>query len=77
MKKVIRGKWIDEMVGNVGQYISIETSDGMVREGRLSGMKSRELELNGKPVEILTELELNGDLYDTIPLERIARINVL
>jgi len=73
----IRGKWIDDLVGNVGQYVSIETSDGMEREGQLSGLKSRTLNFNGAPVEIITELEINGDPYDSIPLDRISKLNLV
>ncbi len=76
-QKVIRGLWIDELVHTIGQYIRLETTDGIVREGRMSGLQSRQLRWNGEPVEILTELELNGDPFDRVPLDRIAILEVL
>lgn len=75
--KTIKGKWIDELVHTIGQYVRLETGDGIVREGRLSGLGSRQLRWNGEPVEILTELELNGDPADRIPLQRIIDLEVL
>ncbi len=71
-KKTIRGAWIDELVNSTGQYVRLETRDGVVREGRLSGLGSRTLVWNGKPVEILEEIELNGDPFDKIALDRIS-----
>jgi len=75
--RTIKGAWIDNLVDNVGQYVTIETSDGMTREGRLSGLKSRTLNYNREEVEIITELELNGDPYDSVPIDRIAILNVI
>lgn len=75
--KTIKGKWIDELVRNVGQFIRLETSDGIDREGRLSGLKSRSIKWNGEEVEIITELELNGDPYDSVPLDRISELELI
>ncbi|MGW8177314.1 MAG: hypothetical protein ACWGQW_00735 [bacterium] len=75
--KTIKGKWIDELVHNVGQFIRLETSDGIDREGRLSGLKSRSIKWNGEEVEIITELELNGDPYDSVPLDRISELELI
>lgn len=77
MAKTIKGKWIDELVGSTGQYIQLETHDGMIREGRLSGLQSRSIKWNGSDVEILTALELNGDPYDQIPLDRVLSLELL
>lgn len=71
-KKAIMGKWIDDLVNNQGQQLRLETTDGMDRAGRLSGLSSRQFQMNGQPVEILTEIELNGDPNDRIPIDRIA-----
>lgn len=68
----ISGKWIDEMVDLTGHYIRLETGDGIVREGRLSGLRTRELQFGDQKVLIPTELEINGDPNDTIPLDRIT-----
>ena len=76
-KKTIRGAWIDELVNSTGQYVRLETRDGVVREGRLSGLGSRTLMWNGKPVEILEEVELNGDPFDKIALDSIATFELV
>jgi len=73
----IRGQWIDEMVHSVGQFVSLETNDGAVREGRLSGLQSKTLDWNGAHVEILTGVELNGDIYDVIEINHIASIRLI
>lgn len=70
MSKV--GNWLNELADTVGRYISLETLDGMRREGRLSGINMRSIKWNGRPVDILVELELNGDVYDVVPLNRIS-----
>ena len=75
--KTIRGAWIDELVGSTGQYVRLETRDGVIREGRLSGLGSRTLMWNGKPVEILEDIELNGDCFDKISLDRIATFELV
>jgi len=73
----IRGKWIDELVGATGQYVKLETSDGIVREGRLSGLQSQSISWNGEAVEILTGLELNGDPHDKVALARIIKLDLV
>lgn len=70
MSKV--GNWLNELADTVGRYISLETLDGMRREGRLSGINMRSIKWNGKQVDILVDLELNGDVYDVVPLNRIS-----
>lgn len=73
----IRGKWIDDLVRAIGQHIRIETRDGLEREGRLSGIQARTIKWNGKDVDLPEDIELNGDSYDRIPLDRIASFEVL
>jgi len=76
-KATISGGWIDTMVENVGNHITLETTDGVVREGRMTGLSSQSLLWDGSPVEILTEVELNGDPYDTVPINRIKSIELI
>jgi hypothetical protein len=70
MSKV--GNWLNELADTVGRYISLETLDGMRREGRLSSINMRSIKWNGRSVDVLVELELNGDVYDVVPLNRIS-----
>jgi hypothetical protein len=75
--KMVTGRWIDEIVAATGQYIRLETSDGIRREGRLSGLRTRALKWEGEQVLIPTEVEINGDPSDTVPLDRISSIELL
>ena len=70
----MNGKWIKELADKTGQMITLETTDGVTREGRLSALRGRSIKLDGKDVEIIIGLELNGDPYDDIPFDRIATI---
>jgi len=71
----MRGKWMEDIFANVGEFVRLETIDGVNREGRMSGLRLRQLTLNGKTVEIITELELNGDPTDCVELYRVAKLN--
>lgn len=74
MKKA--GAWIDTIVGSVNRYVHLETSDGIQREGRMTGYRTKNVRLNGKPEEFITELELNGDPTDTIDISSLASIDI-
>lgn len=76
-KTTVSGEWIDEIVAATGQYIRLETTDGIRRQGRLSGLRTRELKWEGRKVLIPTEVELNGDPNDSVPLDRIATMELM
>jgi len=73
----IIGNWIDELVYSVNKHIELETSDGIRREGKLTGLQSKTIKFNEKDVEIITELQLNGDIYDLIPIVRINSFKIV
>lgn len=70
------GQWIDELVGSVGEFTDLETTDGVRREGRISGFQMKKMVFNGIDVDIPIEVELNGDPNDRIPISRIGKINI-
>jgi hypothetical protein len=70
------GKWIDDIVDATSKYCYIETTDGVLRQGRISGLKLSSLVLNGEKVEIVTEIELNGDISDSVPINRLAKLTI-
>ena len=70
------GKWIDDINDGVGKYVKMETRDGVVREGRLSGLRTRQIVFNGKIQEIVTELELNGDPTDTVDFGVLESVSI-
>lgn len=70
------GWWMDRIHNGVGKFINLETVDGGVREGRLSGLRMVSMDFDGTMVDVVNELELNGDPTDTIPVNRIAKIRL-
>jgi len=66
---------MDEINGSLGEFIRLETTDGLIREGKLSGLRTRQLLLDDAEVDIITEVELNGDPTDTVAINRIAKLN--
>jgi len=70
------GKWIDFLNDSVEKNVNFETVDGVQRGGRLSGVTFRSFLLNKKEVKFPTEIELNGDPNDRVPIERILRMEV-
>lgn len=72
-----RPNWMmDRVLESVGKYINLETSDGVRREGKLSGVSMSSMTFNGAQVDIPTELELNGDPSDIVELARIRILNI-
>jgi hypothetical protein len=70
------GRWIDELLKSLKKNIYLETSEGVVREGKLTGFTIRELEFNNSTVEVITELELNQDPMDRIPFDRLTKVEI-
>jgi len=70
------GEWINKMVDSVGQHMHLETTDGVRREGKISGFTFRQFLLNGEKVKIPIEIEVNGDPSDRVSLERIDYMNI-
>ena len=70
------GKWIDELIESVGEFVSLETVDGVMREGRISGFTYRSFIFNGDEVQLPIEIEVNGDPNDRIPIDRIATFDI-
>ncbi len=75
-KKKRAGQWIDDVVGAVGHNIHLETTDGVLREGRFTGLAMREIEVNGEPREYPSRVELNGDPSDYVDFGLIARMTI-
>jgi hypothetical protein len=74
--KRAKGVWIDALVSSIGDFVSIETTDGVMREGRLSGVVTKKFEMNDIIVELPSELELNGDPNDRIQISMLKKIEI-
>jgi hypothetical protein len=72
----VNNKWIDKLLASVNHYINLSTTDGIDRDGRISGFVMRSFVFNGQKIDVPTEIELNGDPNDKISLDRIASMDV-
>lgn len=70
------GQWIDDVEGAIGRFVHLETYDGIMREGRLSGLRTREVTVNGEARAFPVALELNGDPNDYIEFAFITRMKI-
>jgi hypothetical protein len=70
------GAWIDALFQAVGKNVHLETSDGIIREGRMSGLRTKDIKFNRKVQSVVTELELNGDPSDCVPLSVLSVIEI-
>lgn len=75
-KKKRAGQWIDDVLGAIGRPVHLETGDGVLREGRLTGLGWREIEINGQVREVPNRVELNGDPNDYIDFDLIVRMTI-
>lgn len=69
------GSWINDVLGHVGNYVNLETRDGGQRGGRVTGVKSQGIYINGVRRELPVAVELNDDPGDAVELARIVKIN--
>ena len=80
MKKINKknrpGMWIDQLFEAVGKNIHLETMEGVFREGKLTGLRMRDIEMNCKAVDYPEAIELNGDPTDYIDFILIRRITI-
>lgn len=75
-RKKRAGQWIDDVMGAIGRNVQLETTDGVFREGRFTGLAMREIEINGEPRDVPDRVELNGDPSDYIDFGLIARMTI-
>ena len=75
-KQKSKGQWIDDVWNGVGGYVRLETTSGTERSGKLSGIRTRTLKFNGEDVLLPTELELNGDPTDTVPIHVVMKLSI-
>jgi len=68
--------WLNDIYNGVGKYINVETSDGAVRGGRLTAVHTRTIQYNNAKRDVITDIELNGDPSDTIPVLTLAKIEL-
>src|SRR5690606_40761877 len=50
-----KGRWIDELWDGVGRFVNLETTDGVVRYGRMTGLRTRVIGFNGIEEDVRSE----------------------
>ena len=70
------GKWIDQLMSAVGKYVHLETKDGLSRSGKLTGYRTTDIVFNGEKGPIVTELALNNDPTDSLPISQLRSIEI-
>lgn len=75
-KKKRAGQWIDDVAAAIGRNVHLETSDGVLREGRFTGLGMREIEINGELRDVPDRVELNGDPSDWVEFGLIKRMTI-
>jgi len=79
-KKVTRrlGQWIDDLSKAAEQeaYVHFETVDGLKRSGKVTGLRTRTVEVNDEPQMLVESFELNGDPMDSITFGVLAKIKI-
>jgi len=68
--------WLNDIANGVGKYVNVETSDGVLRGGKLTAIHMKEIKYNGRKQNVITDIELNGDPSDTIPLMTLISIEL-
>lgn len=76
MKMTCTGEWIDDLIGSIGSYAVMTTTEGIERSGRISGFQMRQFIYNGEKTDVPLEIELNGDPYDRVPIDRLENIRI-
>ena len=75
-KKKRPGQWMDDVCAAIGRHVHVELSDGGLREGRLTGLGTREIEINGQPREFPIRIEFNGDPTDYVDFDLVTRMTI-
>jgi hypothetical protein len=75
-KKRTAGAWIDALVDGTGKFCNLETNEGLTRSGKLTSIRTKVILFNGEKVDVVYELELNGDPSDTLLVSSLAKINI-
>jgi hypothetical protein len=77
-KKKHRGQWMEDiwLAAEAKKNVRMETSEGVVRSGRLTGIRTRVMEFNKSYEDFPVELELNGDPTDTVPIYRLKKLSI-
>lgn len=65
-------EWNINLQSLVNKDVIAETHEGFVREAKLSGIRFRQIHIDGHNLSVPEEIELNGE--DTIPFSQLRSL---
>ena len=68
--------WDVEIEPMIGQFAHAETTDGVFREGKITGVRTFPVLINGEHFKVPLAFELNGDPNDTLEFKQLAKLNL-
>ncbi len=68
--------WEVKLDGLVGQFVHLTTTDGLGREGLITGVRTLQLPIDGIIREIPHLIELNHDSADQVEFTRMASMQL-
>ena len=69
-------KWDVDLTNMLDQFVSLETHDGIIREGKITRVEHKEIEVNGQKMRMPGAIELNNDMGDLIDFVLIRRMTL-
>ncbi len=69
-------RWDVDLDPIIGRCVALETTDGIMREGRITQIIERKFIMDGREVNIPTAVELNGDPTDHIEMVRLVKFEL-
>lgn len=68
--------WNVDVTGMIGLFASIETIDGVIREGKITNTRSQDVLINGQAFRIPLVVELNGDSADQLEFRTMKTLTL-
>jgi hypothetical protein len=77
MKRAVNFKPAETaLAAMIGSSIRIETWEGTFRTGKLTGLRSKDLTIDGAVYQKASDLVMNGDDSDPVPWDAVRSITV-
>lgn len=72
------GTWYQILFDAVREekYVHFETHLGVHRSGKLTGIKTKSIKINGSKKKVIDAFEVNGDPMDVVSFSEIASIDI-
>lgn len=69
-------QWDIGITDMVGLFVHLETRDGSIREGKITGVDTESVVINGERYEIPVSFQLNRDVQDIIEFRQIKQMTL-